>query len=81
MGDGVAVRHDLRGVFVAQRIEIEMAEFGDADAFSEELGRIDRREAHAAPQVTLRIRVQRIACARHRRADAAPGATDDGQEW
>ena len=51
-------RHELAGVAVAERAEIEGAAGGERDASAEGLGGVERAERRPIPEVSLPVRVQ-----------------------
>ena len=60
-GRGLAGGNDLLGILVAQHLERELAARGDDERLGEPCGRIDAAQRLDRSQVTLAVRVQRVA--------------------
>ena len=72
-GRGLALRHQLLGILVAQLVEGERAALCDCQGFRQQLRRVELRQAHARAQVPLGVRVQRPPAALERRAEPDRG--------
>ena len=65
-GGSRAGRHDFLGIFVAQLVEIEAAALGDGERLREQRRRIQLTQSCQRTQGSLPVRIQGIACLRHR---------------